>query len=306
VEDGYLDNPYHNVYHAADVTNRLATMFTRSGLVEHLRETHNGCVQLLGVVLAAAVHDYGHPGTNNAFAVKTSKLYAKIYNDQAVYENSALYQALTLTDQLERDFCTQLNEDTKRLLRATVIDLVLSTDMSRHFDIVTMVKAKMGALISSAEEKRGKQFLHPVPSGLADQPEAKPGVAIKDLTSDQLRLIFQFALKVSDIGHCMLPLDQHKFWVGHLETEFFNQGDLEKEAGMPVSPLMDRDKPGPTNGNNQAGFFEVIVLPTITLWQTLFPGSADRLQQQTLSNLMYWKISGHVDQQLNDSSEDSS
>jgi len=301
VEDGYLDNPYHNVYHAADVTNRLATMFTRSGLAEHLRETHNGRVQLLGVVLAAAVHDYGHPGTNNAYAVKTGQLYAKIYNDQAVYENSALYQALTLTDQLERDFCTQLNEDTKRLLRATVIDLVLSTDMSRHFDMVTMVKAKMGSLISKAEEKRGSQFLHAIPSGLAsrnddDSPEAKAGLPLKDLTSDQLHLIFQFALKVADIGHCMLPLDQHKFWVGHLETEFFNQGDLEKEAGFPVSPLMDRNKPGPTNGNNQAGFFEVIVLPTITLWQTLFPGSADRLQQQTLSNLMYWKISGHVDQ----------
>lgn len=61
---------------------------------------------------------------------------------------------------------------------------------------VLVCARQMGALISSAEEKRGKQFLHPVPSGLADQPEAKPGVAIKDLTSDQLRLIFQFALKV--------------------------------------------------------------------------------------------------------------
>eukprot|EP00241_Pyramimonas_parkeae_P020565 CAMPEP_0114290508 /NCGR_PEP_ID=MMETSP0059-20121206/7972_1 /TAXON_ID=36894 /ORGANISM="Pyramimonas parkeae, Strain CCMP726" /LENGTH=101 /DNA_ID=CAMNT_0001411907 /DNA_START=810 /DNA_END=1111 /DNA_ORIENTATION=+ len=59
VEDGYMNNPYHNVYHAADVTSRLATMFHQSGLAQHLRETHDGRVQLLGVVLAAAVHDYG-------------------------------------------------------------------------------------------------------------------------------------------------------------------------------------------------------------------------------------------------------
>jgi len=57
--------------------------------------------------------------------------------------------------------------------------------------------------------------------------------------------------QVADIGHCMLPLDQHKFWVTHLETEFFNQGDLERNEGLPISPLMDRTKPGPTNGSNQ-------------------------------------------------------
>lgn len=58
-------------------------------------------------------------------------------------------------------------------------------------------------------------------------------------------------VQVADIGHCMLPRDQHKFWVGNLETEFFKQGDLEKEAKLSISPLMDRAKPGPSNGSNQ-------------------------------------------------------
>lgn len=49
----------------------------------------------------------------------------------------------------------------------------------------------------------------------------------------------------------MLPLDEHKFWVQNLESEFFNQGDLEKEEGLPISPLMDRNKPGPSSGGNQ-------------------------------------------------------
>lgn len=58
-------------------------------------------------------------------------------------------------------------------------------------------------------------------------------------------------LQVADIGHCMLPLDQHKFWVAQLQTEFFVQGDQEKNQGLPISALMDRTKPGPMNGNNQ-------------------------------------------------------
>lgn len=58
-------------------------------------------------------------------------------------------------------------------------------------------------------------------------------------------------MQVADIGHCMLSLDQHKFWSGKLETEFFNQGDLEKEAKLAISPLMDRTKPGPSAASNQ-------------------------------------------------------
>jgi cAMP-specific phosphodiesterase 4 len=57
-------------------------------------------------------------------------------------------------------------------------------------------------------------------------------------------LCMQVALKVADIGHCALPWDQHLLWLGRLEEEMFKQGDAEKDAGMPVSPLMDRDKPG--------------------------------------------------------------
>lgn len=45
----------------------------------------------------------------------------------------------------------------------------------------------------------------------------------------------------------------------------------------------------------QAGFFEVIVMPTISLWVTLFPGSADVLHKQTMSNLKYWRTSGRLD-----------
>jgi len=218
-----------------------------------------------------------------------------------VYENSALYQALTLTEKPELDYAALFSEETKRLLRVTIIDLVLSTDMSRHFDIVTLLKAKVHSVGMSTPARQSGNLWDSLPKGLSSRCEAevylegKAGINLEDLSSEQMHLIFQFALKVADIGHCMLPRDQHKFWVGNLETEFFKQGDLEKEAKLSISPLMDRAKPGPSNGSNQAGFFEVIVVPTISLWQTMFPGSADQLQQQTMSNLKFWKNRGNLD-----------
>jgi hypothetical protein len=45
-------------------------------------------------------------------------------------------------------------------------------------------------------------------------------------------------------------------WVACLEEEFFNQGDREKAAGIPVSPLMDRDKPGVSK--SQPGFYDFV------------------------------------------------
>ena len=61
------------------------------------------------------------------------------------------------------------------------------------------------------------------------------------------------ALKCADLGHLASPRDVHKKWVERLEEEFFRQGDREKQNGLSVSPLMDREKNGITK--SQVGFF---------------------------------------------------
>ena len=52
------------------------------------------------------------------------------------------------------------------------------------------------------------------------------------------------ALKCSDLGHTGAALPVHLRWVSALEEEFFRQGDAERMAGMPISPLFDRNKQG--------------------------------------------------------------
>ena len=54
--------------------------------------------------------------------------------------------------------------------------------------------------------------------------------------------LLQVALKCADIAHLALPVDLHRTWVQRLQDEFFLQGDREREAGMAVSALMDRNK----------------------------------------------------------------
>ena len=52
------------------------------------------------------------------------------------------------------------------------------------------------------------------------------------------------AIKCSDLSALSAARPIHCEWVGRLEEEFFLQGDKEKEAGLPISPLMDRTKAG--------------------------------------------------------------
>ena len=57
--------------------------------------------------------------------------------------------------------------------------------------------------------------------------------------------------------------------------QFFNQGDCERAAGLPISPLMDRTKEGITR--SQPGFFSIVALPLFQSLCNFFPGCTPML-----------------------------
>ena len=48
-------------------------------------------------------------------------------------------------------------------------------------------------------------------------------------------------LHCADVAHPTKAWDLHKEWTARCMEEFFNQGDREKEMGLDVSPLCDRN-----------------------------------------------------------------
>ena len=51
-------------------------------------------------------------------------------------------------------------------------------------------------------------------------------------------------MQVADMSHLYSDWKVHTAWVGLLEEEMFQQGDVEKMKGMPVSPMADRNSSG--------------------------------------------------------------
>uniref|UniRef100_A0A3P8X9N2 Phosphodiesterase n=1 Tax=Esox lucius TaxID=8010 RepID=A0A3P8X9N2_ESOLU len=226
LEVGYSKhkNPYHNLMHAADVTQTVHYLLLKTGMVHWLTE-----LEIFAMIFAAAVHDYEHTGTTNNFHIQTRSGTAILYNDRAVLENhhvSAAYRLLQDDD--EMNILLNLSKDDWRELRALVVEMVLATDMSCHFQQI----------------KAMKNFLQ--------QPEA----------IDKPKAI-SLILHTADISHPAKKWDLHHRWTTSLLEEFFRQGDKEAELGLPFSPLCDRKST--MVAQSQIGFIDFIVEPTFTV-----------------------------------------
>ncbi|XP_051990928.1 dual specificity calcium/calmodulin-dependent 3',5'-cyclic nucleotide phosphodiesterase 1A-like [Xyrauchen texanus] len=217
-------NPYHNLIHAADVTQTVHYLLLKTGMVHWLTE-----LEIFAMLFAAAVHDYEHTGTTNNFHIQTRSDTAILYNDRSVLEShhvSAAYRLLQDDD--EMNILYNLSKDDWRELRALVVEMVLATDMSCHFQQV----------------KAMKNFLQQ-PEGI-DKPKA-----------------LSLLLHTADISHPAKHWDLHHRWTASLLEEFFRQGDKEAELGLPFSPLCDRKST--MVAQSQIGFIDFIVVPTFTV-----------------------------------------
>uniref|UniRef100_A0A3Q4HJJ9 Calcium/calmodulin-dependent 3',5'-cyclic nucleotide phosphodiesterase 1C-like n=1 Tax=Neolamprologus brichardi TaxID=32507 RepID=A0A3Q4HJJ9_NEOBR len=242
LEMGYskYKNPYHNLIHAADVTQTVHYLLIKSGIMHWLTE-----LEIFAIIFAAAIHDYEHTGTTNNFHIQTRSDTALFYNDRAVLENhhvSAVYRLLH--DNEEMNILSNLSKEEWRELRALVVDMVLATDMSCHFQQI----------------KAMKSFLQQ--SEAIDKPKA-----------------LSLLLHTADISHPAKCWDLHHRWTTSLLEEFFRQGDREAELGLPFSPLCDRKST--MVAQSQIGFIDFIVEPTFTVLTEMIENIVTPLIEET-------------------------
>ncbi|XP_059843625.1 cGMP-inhibited 3',5'-cyclic phosphodiesterase 3A isoform X5 [Hypanus sabinus] len=187
-------------------------------------EDRYGCVianvpalELMALYVAAAMHDYDHPGRTNAFLVATSAPQAVLYNDRSVLENHHAASAWNLfMSQQEYNFLVNLDHVEFKRFRFLVIEAILATDLKKHFDFLAEFNAKVNE-------------------------EVGPGI---DWANENDRLLVcQMCIKLADINGPAKCKELHLRWTEGIVNEFYEQGDEESSLGLPISPFMDRSSP---------------------------------------------------------------
>ncbi|KAL1464241.1 hypothetical protein WDU94_003907 [Cyamophila willieti] len=235
LEDHYVkDNPFHNSTHAADVTQSTNVLLNSPALEDVFTP-----LEIMAALFAATIHDVDHPGLTNQFLINSSSELALMYNDESVLENHHLAVAFKLLQNEGCDILCNLNKKQKQTLRKMVIDMVLSTDMSKHMSLLADLKTMV-------ETKK----------------VAGSGVLLLDNYTDRIQVL-ENLVHCADLSNPTKPLSLYKKWVDLLMEEFFQQGDKERELNLDISPMCDRLSA--TIEKSQVGFIDYIVHP---LWET--------------------------------------
>uniref|UniRef100_A0A3B5AFW2 Phosphodiesterase n=1 Tax=Stegastes partitus TaxID=144197 RepID=A0A3B5AFW2_9TELE len=285
LENGYRDIPYHNRVHATDVLHAVWYLTTQAvpGLPSLITDhgsasdsdsdsgiTHShmgflvsktytvsedgyGCLsglipalELMALYVAAAMHDYDHPGRTNAFLVATSAPQAVLYNDRSVLENHHAASAWNLfMQQPEYNFLVNLDHVEFKRFRFLVIEAILATDLKKHFDFLAEFNAKVGD---------------------------DPSTGIDWSNENDRLLVCQMCIKLADINGPLKCKDLHLQWTEGIVNEFYEQGDEESSLGLPISPFMDRA--APQLAKLQESFITHIVGPLCNSYDSacLMPG----------------------------------
>ncbi|CAG9785149.1 unnamed protein product [Diatraea saccharalis] len=259
LEEHYVrDNPFHNSLHAADVTQSTHVLLNTPALDAVFTP-----LEVCAALFAACVHDVDHPGLTNQFLVNSSSELALMYNDESVLENHHLAVAFKLLQNEGCDIFINLHKKQRQTLRKMVIDMVLSTDMSKHMSLLADLKTMV-------ETKK----------------VAGSGVLLLDNYTDRIQVL-ENLVHCADLSNPTKPLPLYKRWVALLMEEFFQQGDREREQGMDISPMCDRHNA--TIEKSQVGFIDYIVHPLWETWADLVHPDAQDILDTLEENRDYYQ-----------------
>ena len=219
MRDAYLDNPYHNWYHAVDVM-QTAHAF----LALHEGEILFSTLEKTALLLGALAHDVRHPGLTNLYQINARTPLAQLYNDQSVLEHHHAATFFRLLSNAHNNITAALSREDSAALRKMIIGSILSTDMQCHFTLIQ----RFDAAAQAVEVCRLEAAVDPlVPLNAR-------------VAASHREVLLNTLLHAADISNPCKPWLIARKWSDNLLVEFFGQGDMEASMGMPMSPNTDR------------------------------------------------------------------
>ncbi|XP_052663778.1 high affinity cAMP-specific and IBMX-insensitive 3',5'-cyclic phosphodiesterase 8A isoform X2 [Harpia harpyja] len=264
----HSSNSYHNSTHSADVLHATAYFLSK----ERVKQTLDP-IDEVAALIAATVHDVDHPGRTNSFLCNAGSELAILYNDTAVLESHHAALAFQLTTRDDKcNIFKNMERNEYRTLRQAIIDMVLATEMTKHFEHVNKFVNSINKPLAALEENGNNG----------------DGESIKTvLTSPENRiLIKRMLIKCADISNPCRPIEQCIEWAGRISEEYFAQTDEEKRQGLPVvMPVFDRNTC--SIPKSQISFIDYFITDMFDAWDAF--ADLPNLMQHLDNNFKYWK-----------------
>jgi len=292
---------YHNALHGADVAQAVYYTLSKGELAKNCSPE----VQL-SLLIAAACHDVGYPGVNNAFLIASGHPLALTYNDSSPLENMHVATAFLSMRYPGCNILGSLTSEQRLLVRSLIIAGILGTDNSQHFKLMTKLKRRTaramrppqnssmsnttgvnnssrggggGGSSSAAHEDEEDEdddeeedhAMVEMFDGSLSSINTQRDIVYQpfDMTkSNDARLLVTSVLHACDISNPARPQTIASHWSDWITNEFHNQGDLMKATGLVVPAMHDRNSSASllNRAQTQAGFITVLVLP---LWDMI-------------------------------------
>lgn len=264
----HSSNSYHNSSHAADVLHATAYFLCKERVKQSLDP-----IDEVAALIAATVHDVDHPGRTNSFLCNAGSELAILYNDTAVLESHHAALAFQITTRDDKcNIFKNIERNEYRTLRQAIIDMVLATEMTKHFEHVNKFVNSINKPLAALEENGGN----------SDEESVK-----SILTSPENRiLVKRMLIKCADISNPCRPLELCIEWAGRISEEYFAQTDEEKRQGLPVvMPVFDRNTC--SIPKSQISFIDYFITDMFDAWDAF--ADLPNLMQHLDNNFKYWK-----------------
>jgi len=255
VRENYRNNPYHNWRHAFDVTQACCSYIIQFDGQKYLTR-----LDILALLVASLCHDLDHPGVSNTFMTTTASELALLYNDNSVLENhhaSSLFRLLQRRP--DADILASLDKAQFKELRKSVIEMIVATDSSLHYEYVTKLSAKAASQTPEWDANN-------------------PGERL---------LLLKCIIKMADISNVARLWDHGFHWSELVTEEFFAQGDRERSMGFPVAAFLDRTATSMTK--NSMNFIDFVAAPFFKAMGKLDKKFDEQVVSTLIANRARWE-----------------
>ncbi|XP_031296491.2 high affinity cAMP-specific and IBMX-insensitive 3',5'-cyclic phosphodiesterase 8A isoform X2 [Camelus dromedarius] len=265
----HSSNPYHNSTHSADVLHATAYFLCK----ERIKQTLDPLDEAAALI-AATIHDVDHPGRTNSFLCNAGSELAILYNDTAVLESHHAALAFQLTNGDDKcNIFKNMERNDYRTLRQGIIDMVLATEMTKHFEHVNKFVNSINKPLAALEENRE-----------TDKDQEAINTMLR--TPENRTLIKRMLIKCADVSNPCRPLEQCIEWAARISEEYFSQTDEEKQQDLPVvMPVFDRNTC--SIPKSQISFIDYFITDMFDAWDAFV--DLPELMQHLDNNFKYWK-----------------